>query len=72
MEYSCKYVCEKSKSGKLESHRHDCNYLKLRAKRAKIFGLGLLRGAPKTLHAQERLERGTHNLHARWLEGAPE
>ncbi len=44
-------TCAKSKSGKVTSHRHDCNYLKLRAKRAKIFEL--LTGAPKTLHAQE-------------------
>ena len=35
-------MCAKSKSGKF-SHRHDCNYLKLRAK---IFWL--LMGAPKT------------------------
>ena len=62
-------TCAKSKSGKVTSHRHDCNYLKLRAKRAKIFGLltGALkvymlkrgwRGAPK-IYMLKRVGGGT-------------
>ena len=73
MEYFCiKYVREIKIKKKLRSHMHYCNYLKLRAKRAKIFKLltgalkvyMLKRGAPK-IYMLKRVGEGHRNLHAK-------
>ena len=77
------YFCAKSKSRKLRSHKHDCNYSKLLAKRSKNFGLltealkvymlkirEVGEGHPK-FTCSRGLERGFQNLHAQLGGGHP-